>query len=351
MAVVTAGPQQPDLREAKGWRRTKNRIMTTLMVVSFILVIIPLGFVLVTVIAKGASIISWSFLTSGPIPAIVAPAGVGGMGPAVLGTIEITALATVMAVPLGILGAIYLNEYGGKNWLAALIGFMSDVMTGVPSIIMGLFIFTIWVLHFGLSGLAGAFALGCLMLPIVIRSSYEMLRLVPNSLREGSYALGATKARVTVTVVLPAAIGGIVSGALLAVARAAGETAPLLFCIGAAASVEQECVQRRQHGAALADLREREPAVPRRAGPRLGRGAHPDRHLLHPHDRRPPRHRPIRQVLSVGRSWKTLSRTPSPALKQYPSRRPGSSRCNCRSLLLSGSRSRRTPGRVYPSSR
>jgi phosphate transport system permease protein len=236
MAVVTAEPQQPDLREAKGWRRTKNRIMTTLMVVSFILVIIPLGFVLFTVIAKGASVISWSFLTGGPIPPIVATAGEGGMGPAVLGTIEITALATVMAVPLGILGAIYLNEYGGKNWLAALIGFMSDVMTGVPSIIMGLFIFTIWVLHFGLSGLAGALALACLMLPIVIRSSYEMLRLVPNSLREGSYALGATKARVTVTVVLPAAIGGIVSGALLAVARAAGETAPLLFCIGAAAS-------------------------------------------------------------------------------------------------------------------
>ncbi|HLM87949.1 MAG TPA: phosphate ABC transporter permease PstA [Streptosporangiaceae bacterium] len=239
MAVVTAEPQLPDLREAKGWRRTKNRIMTILMVVSFILVIIPLGFVLFTVIAKGASIISWSFLTGGPIASTVAPAGVGGMGPAVLGTIEITALATVMAVPLGILGAVYLNEYGGKNWLAALIGFMSDVMTGVPSIIMGLFIFTIWVLHFGLSGLAGAFALGCLMLPIVIRSSYEMLRLVPNALREGSYALGATKARVTVTVVLPAAIGGIVSGSLLAVARAAGETAPLLFCIGAASEANK----------------------------------------------------------------------------------------------------------------
>jgi phosphate transport system permease protein len=153
------------------------------------------------------------------------------MGPAVLGTIEIVALASVMAVPLGILGAIYLNEYGGRGWLAALIGFFSDVMTGVPSIVMGLFIFSIWVLHFGFSGLAGAFALACLMLPIVIRSSYEMLRLVPDSLREGSYALGATKSRVTMTVVLPAAIGGIVSGALLAVARAAGETAPLLFTI------------------------------------------------------------------------------------------------------------------------
>jgi phosphate transport system permease protein len=228
---VTAEPQDVDLREPAGWRRSKNRIMTTLMVAAFVITLIPLGFVLVTVIAKGASSISWSFLTSGPIPSIVAPAGTGGMGPAVLGTIEIVALASVMAVPLGILGAIYLNEYGGRGWLAALIGFFSDVMTGVPSIVMGLFIFSIWVLHFGFSGLAGAFALACLMLPIVIRSSYEMLRLVPDALREGSYALGASKARVTVTVVLPTAVGGIVSGALLAIARAAGETAPLLFTI------------------------------------------------------------------------------------------------------------------------
>jgi phosphate transport system permease protein len=161
----------------------------------------------------------------------VAPASEGGIGPAVLGTIEITAVAALMAVPLGVLGAIYLNEYGGKSVLARLIGFFSDVMTGVPSIVMGLFLFSIWVLHFGFSGFAGALALACLMLPIVIRSTYEMLKLVPNPLREGSYALGATKARVTTTVVLPAAIGGIVSGALLAVARAAGETAPLLFTI------------------------------------------------------------------------------------------------------------------------
>ncbi|MBV9094086.1 MAG: phosphate ABC transporter permease PstA [Streptosporangiaceae bacterium] len=229
MAAVTAQPQV-DLREPKGWRRTRNRAATVAMYLAFVVVIVPLGFVLYTVIAKGASIISWSFLTS-PIPVNVAPPGVGGMGPAVLGTIEITALATAIAVPLGVLGAIYLNEYGGRGPLARFIAFMADVMTGVPSIIMGLFIFTIWVLHFGYSGLAGAFALGCLMLPIVIQSSHEMLKLVPNSLREASYALGATKARVTVTVVLPAAIGGIVSGSLLAVARAAGETAPLLFTI------------------------------------------------------------------------------------------------------------------------
>ena len=230
MAAV-AEQQLPDLREPAGWRRTKNRITTVLMWVAFALVIIPLGFVLYTVIAKGASIISWQFLTSGPIPPNVLPASVGGMGPAVLGTILITALATVLAVPLGVLGAIYVHEYGGRGPLAQVVRFMADVMTGVPSIVMGLFIFSIWVLHFGYSGLAGAFALGCLMLPVVIRSSEEMLKLVPDPLREASYALGATKSRVTLTVVLPAAIGGIVSGALLAVARAAGETAPLLFTI------------------------------------------------------------------------------------------------------------------------
>jgi len=230
MAADTTQQAKADLREPAGWRRTKNRIATALMVLSLVVVIIPLGFVLFTVIAKGASIISWHFLTS-DIPPFVLPASYGGIGPAVLGTLLITALATVIAVPLGILGAIYLNEYGGKGLLGRFIGFMSDVMTGVPSIIMGLFIFSIWVLHFGYSGLAGAFALGCLMLPVVIRSTYEMLRLVPNALREGAYALGASKARVTMTVVLPAALGGIVSGALLAVARAAGETAPLLFTI------------------------------------------------------------------------------------------------------------------------
>jgi phosphate transport system permease protein len=233
MAAVT-NRGAVDLREPSGWRRFKDQLATTGMLVAFICMLVPLGFVLVTVIAKGASIISWKFLTAG-IPPNVLPATFGGMGPAVLGTLEITALAAVIAIPLGILGAVYLNEYGGNRPLARLLGFLSDVMTGVPSIVMGLFIYTIWVIPHGLtglSGMAGAFALACLMLPIVIRSSYEMLRLVPDALRQGSYALGATKARVTMTVVLPTAVGGIVSGALLAVARAAGETAPLLFTIG-----------------------------------------------------------------------------------------------------------------------
>jgi phosphate transport system permease protein len=183
------------------------------------------------VISKGIKAISWSFLTKGPVPPNVLPLGVGGMAPAIVGTLEITGFAALMAIPIGVLGAVYINEYGGRGWLARFISFLSDVMTGVPSIVMGLFIFTIWNLHFGFSGVAGSFALACLMLPIVIRSTYEMLKLVPDSLREASYALGSTKARVTVTVVLPAAVGGIVSGALLAIARAAGETAPLLFTI------------------------------------------------------------------------------------------------------------------------
>ncbi|MBO0803671.1 MAG: phosphate ABC transporter permease PstA [Nocardiopsaceae bacterium] len=226
-----AGPRAPDLREPPGWRRAKNQIMTTLMWVAFVVVLAPLGFVLYTVISRGAKAISWQFLTSPTIPPAVLPLGVGGMGPAVIGTLIITGFAALIAIPLGLLGAIYINEYGGRGILGKVIAFMSDVMTGVPSIVMGLFIYTIWVLQFGYSGMAGSFALACLMLPIVIRSSYEMLRLVPDSLREGSYALGASKARVTLTVVLPAAVGGIVSGALLAIARAAGETAPLIFTI------------------------------------------------------------------------------------------------------------------------
>src|SRR5579875_1310177 len=234
MAVTAAGRPAVDLGEPGGWRRAKNRLAVGAMWFAFLCMLVPLGFVLAGVIIKGASVITWQFLTSSTIPPNVLPANIGGMGPAVVGTLEITAFAAVIAIPLGVLGAVYLNEYGGNRPLARLISFMSDVMTGVPSIVMGLFIFTVWVIPHGLtgySGMAGSFALACLMLPIVIRSSYEMLRLVPDSLREGSYALGATKARVTVTVVLPTALGGIVSGALLAVARAAGETAPLLFTI------------------------------------------------------------------------------------------------------------------------
>jgi phosphate transport system permease protein len=238
-AAQPAGSGVPDLREPAGWRRTRNNVMTTLMWIAFVVTLVPLVLALYTVVSKGVGAISWAFLTSHTTPRIGPPLpnipglnlNTGGAGPAIVGTLEITGLAALIAIPLGVLGAVYINEYGGKGFLAKFISFLADVMTGVPSIVMGLFIYTIWVLHFGYSGMAGSFALACLMLPIVIRSTQEMLRLVPDSLRQGSYALGATKSRVTLTVVLPAAIGGIVSGALLAVARGAGETAPLLFTI------------------------------------------------------------------------------------------------------------------------
>jgi phosphate transport system permease protein len=154
------------------------------------------------------------------------------MGPAIVGTIVITLAAALVAVPLGILGAIYLHEYGAGSRSAKLVRFLANVMTGVPSIVMGLFVYVLFTLHFGSRGLGGALALSCLMLPVVIRSTEEMLRLVPGHLREASYALGTRKARTILTVVLPSALPGIVSGCLLAVARAAGETAPLLFTIG-----------------------------------------------------------------------------------------------------------------------
>jgi phosphate transport system permease protein len=231
MAAVSGQPGTIDLTESAGWRRRKDQIATFVMWSAFVLILVPLVWVIFTVIQKGVGAISWQFLSGSPIPANVLPLGTGGMWPAILGTLEITGFAALIAIPLGILGAVYINEYGGNGWLARFIAFLADVMTGVPSIVMGLFIFTIWTLHYGYSGMAGSFALACLMLPIVIRSTYEMLLLVPSELRQASYALGATKARVTLSVVLPAAVGGITSGALLAVARAAGETAPLLFTI------------------------------------------------------------------------------------------------------------------------
>jgi phosphate transport system permease protein len=202
------------------------------MFIAFLLVLVPLAFVIGSVVTKGAGIVfhqfpDW-FTKSIPRERQQGP----GMAPAIVGTIVITAAASVMAIPLGILGAVYLHEYGGQSKPARTIRFLAMVMTGVPSIVMGLFIYVVFTLRFGLSGLGGSLALACLMLPVVIRSTEEMLRLVPDHLREASYALGTRKARTITGVVLPTALPGVVSGSLLAVARAAGETAPLLFTIG-----------------------------------------------------------------------------------------------------------------------
>ena len=229
------GARTPEDHKRLARRRLINNGFTGLVFASVAVAALPLIAIVFYVLKRGGSVISIDFLTK-DVPILTRSVG-PGMGPAIAGTLVITGMATAMAVPLGILAAVYLNEYGKKNRLAQIIRTMSDVMTGVPSIVMGLFIYTIWVLRFGLSGFAGALALACLMLPIVIRSTEEILRLVPAGLREASLALGASRARTILTVVLPAAIPGITSGALLAVARAAGETAPLLFTIGASRKV------------------------------------------------------------------------------------------------------------------
>lgn len=212
-------------------RRVTNHLATTAIWFAVLLAVVPLALVTYTVVMKGAGVMSWEFLTEN-IPNSYRRPG-GGMAPAIVGTLLITGMASLMAIPLGVFGAIYLNEYGKRRPLARVIRLMADVMTGVPSIVMGLFIYIVWVLLVGeQTGFAGSLALACLMLPVVIRSSEEMLRLVPDELRQASMALGARKWRTILTVVLPAAISGITSGALLAVARAAGETAPIIIVTG-----------------------------------------------------------------------------------------------------------------------
>jgi phosphate transport system permease protein len=230
MTLVEA-PSRPSLTAstAGGWRRVKNTIFTVLIVASLVVAMVPLVLIIGYVIVRGSDAISWAFLTE-DIPILTRAEG-PGMGPAVVGTLLITGAATVMAVPLGVLGGIYLNEYSARSALGGVVRFLAEVMTGVPSIVMGLFVYTIWVLRFGVSGFAGALALACLMLPVVIRTTEEMLKLVEPDLRHSAYALGGRKAGTIMRVVLPAAAPGIISGALLAVARAAGETAPLLFTI------------------------------------------------------------------------------------------------------------------------
>lgn len=235
-AAAPAAPRRASLTRSSisRRRRARNALATGLIYAALGFALVPLGFVLWYVASKGLGVVDAGFLTD-ELPAQVRRAR-GGIGPAIAGTLVITGFATALSVPLGILAAVYLHEYGGSKPLAAVVRFLSNVMAGVPSIVMGLFVFAVFVLRRGdqgLSGLAGGLALACLMLPIVIRSTEAMLRLVPNELREAAYALGTSKSRTILTVVLPAALPGITSGALLAVARAAGETAPLLFTIGA----------------------------------------------------------------------------------------------------------------------
>jgi phosphate transport system permease protein len=226
-----------DLTARPSLRRVKSHFMVGLMILAVLAVAVPLLAVLLAVFSRGASVAFHGFpaFFTEEIPNISRRAG-PGMGPAILGTLMSTGGATLIAVPLGILGAVYLHEYGQGSRFARLVRFMATVMTGVPSIVMGLFVYLVWTMSFGYSAFGGALALACLMLPVVIGSTEQMLKLVPANLREASYALGSTKSRTILTVVLPASLSGIVSGSLLSVARAAGETAPLLFAVGAATS-------------------------------------------------------------------------------------------------------------------
>jgi phosphate transport system permease protein len=208
-------------------RRIADRAGTALMLAALAATIGPLVWVLVYVAAKGITDLAPSFFTHTPPGDPSAPGG--GFYNGIVGTFEIVGIAFLAAAPLGIGAAIYVVEYGAGRRLAGAVRFLSDVLVGVPSIVVGAFVYAFWVVRFGFSGLAGSIALAIVMLPIIARSTEEMLRLVPDDLRAASYGLGARRWRTIVSVVLPSAWAGITTGLMLAVARAAGETAPLLL--------------------------------------------------------------------------------------------------------------------------
>ncbi len=223
-------------RRVEGSRKAKDRFVTLLVWSSLVVALLPLVSLLFTVISNGAPAFSGQFFTYSMRNVVGSG---GGIYHALVGTILVTAAATVISVPIGLMTAIYLVEYGhGK--LARWITFLVDVMTGIPSIVAGLFAYALFALLFGEGvrmGLMGSVALSVLMIPIVVRSAEEMLKLVPNELREASYALGVPQSRTIIKIVVPTALAGIVTGITLAIARIIGETAPLLITCGVTDSV------------------------------------------------------------------------------------------------------------------
>ncbi|HEY3503112.1 MAG TPA: phosphate ABC transporter permease PstA [Actinocatenispora sp.] len=223
----------------EGGRRARNRLATIAVWGAFIIALLPLGSVIITLLSKGTNRLDGNFF-SHSMNNITALDSGGGAYHAIVGTLEQVGIACVLAIPLGLAAAVYIVEYG-RGRLASMIRFFVDVMTGIPSIVAGLFILAFWVLIVtpvfnhgrpGYSGFAAALALTVLMLPTIVRSSEEMLRLVPTALREGAYALGVPKWKTIMRVVLPTALPGIVTGIMLALARAAGETAPVILVAG-----------------------------------------------------------------------------------------------------------------------
>src|SRR2546421_6863791 len=216
-------------------RRRKDRVMRGLLAAATLLALLPLALILYYLLSRGLKAWGGSFFTSDPNGNFLGDPG--GIKSAILGTLEIVGLATLIAVPLGIAVALWLTEYGKESWFAGLVRYFVDVMTGVPSIVFGLFIYVVLVLGGvggAFTGWKGSIALSLLMLPIVIRSAEVVLLLVPASLREAALALGAPRWRVIARVVLPTSLSGLLTGALLAIARGAGETAPLLFTVATA---------------------------------------------------------------------------------------------------------------------
>jgi phosphate transport system permease protein len=208
------------------WRKGLNYVMLTLTGVAALGVVSVLFFILGYLIWNGGKSLSWSFFTQLPKP--VGETG-GGMANAILGSLKLLMLAALMGLPVGLLAGVYLAEFGGKTF-SFVVRYTTDLLNGVPSIVIGIFAYSLVVLpvkHF--SALAGGVALGMMVIPVTVRSTEEFLKAVPGSLREGAMALGASKWKTIVTVVLPAAKAGILTGMLLALARVAGETAPLLF--------------------------------------------------------------------------------------------------------------------------
>jgi phosphate transport system permease protein len=207
-------------------RKLLSRLVEVACAAAVVVALVPLGLVLWYVLSRGLPALNWAFFTSMPKP--VGEAG-GGMANAMVGTLIMLAIAGGIAVPLGIGCAVYLAEYP-KSRLSRTARFAADILNGVPSIVVGIFAYVIVVLPFRrFSAVAGGFALAVMMIPIVVRTTEELLALVPPSLREGALALGATRGRAAWTVILPAALPGIVTGVLVALARVSGETAPLIF--------------------------------------------------------------------------------------------------------------------------
>ena len=216
--------------KVEGKRQAKDRVATSLVWVAFVIAVVPLVSLIWVTVSRGVKVLDIYFLThSMGVVADSEPGG--GAYAAIVGSLEQVGLATLIGAPIGILTAVYLVEYG-RGRLAKAVTFFVDVMTGIPSIVAGLFILSL-MLIFDMEpfGFAGSLALAILMMPVVVRSTEEMLKLVPNELREASLALGVPKWRTILKVVLPTSIGGITTGVMLAVARIAGETAPVLLLV------------------------------------------------------------------------------------------------------------------------